>query len=142
MVYIINGPNLNMLGIREPEIYGTETYDDLVNIILEYARKLGIEVKILQSNSEGKIVDYIQEAYFEKAEGIIINPAAYSHTSIAILDALKATGLPCVEVHISDISKREEFRKLSYVSLYAQKVVKGNGLAGYLEALDYIKIIM
>lgn len=142
MVYIINGPNLNMLGIREPEIYGTQTYGDLVNIISEYARKLGIEVKILQSNSEGKLVDFIQEAYFEKAEGIIINPAAYSHTSIAILDALKAVGLPCVEVHISDISEREEFRKFSYVSLYAEKVIKGHGFEGYTEALDYINNIM
>lgn len=142
MVYIINGPNLNMLGIREPEIYGTQTYGDLVNIISEYARKLGIEVKILQSNSEGKLVDFIQEAYFEKAEGIVINPAAYSHTSIAILDALKATGLPCVEVHISDISEREEFRKFSYVSLYAMKVIKGHGFDGYKEALDYINNIM
>lgn len=142
MVYIINGPSLNMLGIREPEIYGTQTYGDLVNIISEYARKLGIEVKILQSNSEGKLVDFIQEAYFEKAEGIVINPAAYSHTSIAILDALKATGLPCVEVHISDISEREEFRKFSYVSLCAMKVIKGHGFDGYKEALDYINNIM
>lgn len=142
MVYIINGPNLNMLGIREPHIYGTKTYDDLVNVISEYAQKLGIEVKILQSNSEGRLVDYIQEAYFEKADGIIINPAAYSHTSIAILDALKAVGLPCVEVHISDISEREEFRKFSYVSLYAEKVIKGHGFEGYIEALDYINNIM
>ena len=142
MVYIINGSNLNMLGIREPYIYGRTTYNDLVDIITKHSKELDIEVIILQSNSEGTLVDYIQEAYFEGAKGIIINPGAYTHTSIAILDALKATGLPCVEVHISDIDEREEFRHFSYVSLYAEKTIKGHGINGYLEALDYLANIM
>lgn len=142
MVYIINGSNLNMLGIREPNIYGRTTYNYLVDIITKHSKELDIEVKIFQSNSEGKLVDYIQEAYFEGAKGIIINPGAYTHTSIAILDALKATGLPCVEVHISDIDEREEFRHFSYVSLYAEKTIKGHGINGYLEALDYLANIM
>lgn len=142
MVYIINGPNINMLGIREPDIYGADTYDDLVNITSNHAKELDMDIKIMQSNSEGRIVDFIQEAYFEGAEAIIINPGAYTHTSIAILDALKSTGLPCVEVHISDINRREEFRQFSFVSLYAQKIIIGHGIAGYNEALDYIKSIM
>lgn len=137
MIYVINGPSINMLGIREPKIYGNETYDELVNIISECAKEHNIDIKILQSNSEGKIVDYIQEAYFEGAEGIIINPGAYTHTSIAILDALSATDIKTVEVHISDISKREEFRRFSYVSLYAEKVIMGHGINGYVEALNY-----
>lgn len=136
MIYVINGPSINMLGIREPEIYGRETYEELVNIISKRAGELNLEVKILQSNSEGKIVDYIQEAYFEGAEGIIINPGAYTHTSIAILDALTSVGIKTIEVHISDISKREEFRHFSYVSLYAHKVIMGHGFKGYLEALE------
>lgn len=137
-VYIINGPNINMLGIREPEIYGRETYSKLVDIISEHANEIGFDVKTLQSNHEGDLVDYIQDAYKNNASGIIINPGAYTHTSIAILDALKACNIRTVEVHISDIDKREEFRKTSYVSLYAEKVIKGHGIKGYIEALDYL----
>lgn len=131
---IINGPNLNMLGIREPKIYGRETYARLCEYIKDHSGDM--ETEIFQSNSEGAIVDKIQWAY-GKFDGIIINPAAYSHTSVAILDALKAVGLPTVEVHLSDISQRDEFRKFSYVSLYAQKVIYGKGFQGYKEALEY-----
>ena len=134
---VINGPNLNMLGIREPDIYGKQTYQDLCNRICGYAESKGVLVEILQSNHEGKLVDMIQDAY--GADGIIINPAAYTHTSIALLDALKAVGLPAVEVHISDINTREEFRKFSYVSLYAEKQIAGHGLEGYIEAVNYLK---
>ena len=138
LVYIINGPSINMLGVREPKIYGIETYTDLVDIISKYANEVGFEVKILQSNHEGDLVDYIQDAYKNNAFGIVINPGAYTHTSIAILDALRACSIRTVEVHISDIEKREDFRKTSYVSLYAEKVIKGHGIKGYIEALDYL----
>jgi len=134
-ILVINGPNLNMLGIREPEIYGKETYADLVEMIKAHAEKKGVEVSFFQSNHEGAIVDAIQDAY-KKADGIIINPAAYTHTSIAILDALKTVGIPTVEVHISEISERESFRQLSYVSMIAEKTITGKGLKGYIEALD------
>ena len=110
---VINGPNLNFLGIREPEIYGKYTYQDLCNLISSKAAELNMDIEIYQSNHEGQIVDKIQEAYFNKVQGIIINPAAYTHTSIAILDALKSVNIPCIEVHISDINTREEFRKHS-----------------------------
>lgn len=133
---IINGPNLNMLGIREPEIYGKSTYNDLSNMIISKAKELQVGVEIFQSNHEGEIVDKIQEAYFKGIKGIVINPAGYTHTSVAILDALKAVNIPCIEVHISDISGREEFRKHSYVSLAAKKTIKGHGFLGYLEALE------
>ncbi|MCR4561975.1 MAG: type II 3-dehydroquinate dehydratase [Bacilli bacterium] len=135
-ILIINGPNLNMLGIREPDIYGHETYDDLVKLIKDHAEKIGVEVDFVQSNHEGHIVDEIQLAYFQKFDGIVINPGAYTHTSIAILDALKTVNIPTIEVHISDVSKREDFRQISYVRLVAKKSIIGHGLQGYLEALD------
>lgn len=140
-ILVINGPNLNFLGIREPEIYGSKTYQNLCNMIYEKCNQEGIEVEIYQSNHEGDIVDKIQEAYMNKVDGIVINPAAYTHTSVAILDALKAVSIPCVEVHISDINEREEFRKLSYVALVAKKQIKGHGFEGYLEAIDYLKTL-
>ena len=136
-ILIINGPNLNMLGIREPGIYGSSTYEDLVEMCADHARRLGIDASFYQSNHEGDLVDAIQECY-GKIDGIIINPGAYTHTSIAILDALKSVGIPTVEVHISDVSKRENFRQISYVSFYAQKRIIGHGFAGYTEALDYL----
>lgn len=134
---VINGPNLNFLGIREPEIYGKSTYQDLCNLISSKAVELNMDIEIYQSNHEGQIVDKIQEAYFNKVQGIIINPAAYTHTSIAILDALKSVNIPCIEVHISDINTREEFRKHSYISLVSIKQIKGHGFNGYLEAIEY-----
>lgn len=133
---VINGPNLNMLGIREPDIYGKNTYEELVRLIEKTCEQKSIEVEIYQSNTEGFIVDKIQQAYGKK-DGIIINPAAYTHTSIAILDALKATGIETVEVHLSDINSREEFRKHSYVSLAAAKTICGKGFDGYVEAIEY-----
>jgi len=135
-ILVINGPNLNFLGIREPDIYGKSTYADLVDSINKAAVLKGLEVEIYQSNHEGCIVDKIQEAY-NHFDGIIINPAAYTHTSVAILHALKAVGLPTVEVHLSDINSREEFRKFSYISLYAAKTICGKGFEGYTEALDF-----
>ena len=134
---ILNGPNLNMLGIREPDIYGHESYADLCRAIEGYCRQAGTDFEIFQSNSEGDIVTKIQEAYGH-FDGIVINPAAYTHTSVAILDALKAVGLPAVEVHLSDVQSREEFRRFSYVSLYAEKTVTGKGFAGYEEAIRYL----
>ncbi len=135
-LYIINGPNLNMLGIREPEIYGKLTLQDIESKIKLYCAKNQIDVELYQSNHEGEIVDIIQSAY-KKADGIIINPAAYTHTSVAILDALKAVNVDTVEVHLSDVDEREDFRKLSYVSLFAKKVIKGKGADGYIEAIDF-----
>ena len=134
-ILVINGPNLNMLGIREPGIYGKSTYSDLVEMIKERAEELGVQTEFFQSNHEGDIVDKIQAAYND-ADGIIINPAAYTHTSVAILDALKAVAIPTVEVHISDIAQREDFRKHSYVSLIAEKTICGKGFDGYIEALN------
>ena len=136
-ILIINGPNLNMLGIREPEIYGTSTYADLCRLIEDHAAQHGIEVTLYQSNHEGDLVDAIQQAY-GKADGIVINPGAYTHTSIAILDALKAVALPAVEVHISDPDARDEFRKISYVRAACVKTIKGHGFKGYLEAMDFL----
>ena len=133
---VINGPNINMLSIRETEIYGTVDYQGLIKMIRDYCDNKQVECDFFQSNHEGAIIDCIQSAY-KKYDGIIINPAAYSHTSIAILDALKAVNIKTVEVHISDIEKREPFRRLSYVSQYAQKVIKGQGINGYLLAVDY-----
>ena len=138
-ILVINGPNLNMLGIREVGIYGSETYSSLVEKIKDYAKERKVEVECKQSNYEGEIVTFIQNAYFDKVDGIIINPGAYTHTSIAILDALKSVDIKTVEVHISDLSKREEFRQKSYVSLFAEKRIIGHGLNGYLEAIDYLK---
>lgn len=138
-ILVINGPNLNLLGVREPEVYGSETYEDLKKRIYARAEILNAEVEIFQSNGEGAIIDKIHEAFLEKkTDGIVINPAGYTHTSVAILDALKAVKIPTVEVHISDISSREDFRKFSYVSLVAQKTVCGKGFAGYEEALTYL----
>lgn len=136
---IINGPNLNMLGIREPGIYGSSTYKDLCNLIENHARETGVEVKFYQSNHEGDLVDAIQKAYFDTIDGIVINPGAYTHTSVAILDALKAVSIPTVEVHISKVNEREDFRQISYVSYIAVKTITGKGFAGYLEAMDILK---
>ena len=136
-ILVINGPNLNMLGIREPDIYGKSTYKDLIDMISDHAEKKEVEVEFYQSNHEGGIVDKIQSAY-GNTDGIIINPAAYTHTSIAILDALKSVAIPTVEVHISAIEEREDFRKRSYVFLVAKKTITGKGFDGYIEALDYL----
>ena len=136
-ILVINGPNLNLLGLREPAIYGSRDYNSLLAFIRESAAALGVEVEFFQSNHEGAIVDCIQQAY-GVFDGIVINPAAYTHTSVAILDALKAVAIPTVEVHISDVDSREEFRQRSYVSLYASKVIKGHGFDGYKEALEYL----
>ena len=135
---VINGPNLNMLGIREPDIYGKSSYSDLCSLIEAHSRAVGYSVEFFQSNHEGAIVDKIQQAYFDGIDGIIINPAAYTHTSVAILDALKAVAIPTVEVHISDVDSREEFRKVSYVRLYALACIAGRGFEGYTDAADYL----
>ena len=135
---VINGPNINFLGIREPSIYGKSTYDDLVNLIKSHAEKSGISVDFFQSNHEGAIVDAIQKAYYDKVDAIVINPAAYTHTSVAIADALKAVSIPAAEVHISDVSKRESFRQISYVRNVCKKTVSGKGFDGYLEAMDFL----
>ncbi len=136
-ILVINGPNLNMLGIREPSVYGNETYQDLCDLINRHCDEKGIEVKIFQSNHEGEIVDEIQKA-LNTFDGIVINPAAYTHTSIAILDALKAVSIPTVEVHISDVSKREDFRQISFVRQACAKSIIGHGFNGYIEAIDYL----
>ena len=137
-ILVLNGPNLNMLGIREPDIYGSSTYDDLVNMITSYCDGKGIEVKCLQSNHEGDLVDYIQQAFFDKTDGIVINPGAYTHTSVALLDALKAVQIPAVEVHISKVNEREAFRQISYVSYYCSKTITGKGFDGYIEAIGFL----
>lgn len=134
-ILVINGPNMNMLGIRQPEIYGRATYADLQKMIREEADQLGVEVSFFQSNHEGALVDAIQQAYFDKVDGIIINPAAYTHTSVALLDAVKAVGIPTVEVHVSDPDSREEFRHVSYIRAACVATIRGHGLPGYLEAL-------
>ncbi|MGM9680412.1 MAG: type II 3-dehydroquinate dehydratase [Eubacteriales bacterium] len=135
-ILVINGPNLNLLGLREPAIYGNRSYAALLESLKGWAEELGLEIEVFQSNHEGVIVDKIQDAY-GKFDGIVINPAAYTHTSVAILDALKAVAIPTVEVHLSDISTRESFRQFSYVSLAAKKTVCGKGFDGYREALEY-----
>lgn len=137
-LFIINGPNLNMLGIRETDIYGKMTYDALVTKIECYAKEKGVAVECYQSNHEGALVDYIQKAYFEGADGIVINPGAYTHTSIALLDAVKAVRLPTVEVHISDLKAREPFRQVSFVREACVKSIVGQGTDGYLQAIDYL----
>ena len=137
-ILVINGVNLNMLGVREPSLYGKENYIELVNKIKKAAKSLKIKVKCKQSNYEGKIVEYIHKAY-NKFDGIIINAGAFTHTSIAILDALKAVNIPTIEVHITDIDNRDEFRKNSYISLYAFKSIKGEGTDGYIKALSEFK---
>ena len=136
-ILVINGPNLNLLGVREPDIYGHEDYDTLVDMIEAHAEELGVEVGIFQSNHEGDIVDCIQDALGD-FDAIVINPAAYTHTSVAIADAIKAVGIPAVEVHISDVDSREEFRKISYVRPVCAATISGHGLAGYLEAMDIL----
>ena len=135
---ILNGPNLNLLGIREPSIYGRETYADLCERIKTHAQDRGIEVRLVQSNHEGDLVNAIQQAYFDGFDGIVMNPGAYIHTSIALLDALKGVSLPAVEVHISDPDAREEFRKISYVRAACVATIKGHGTAGYIEAIDLL----
>ena len=136
-ILVINGPNINMLGIREPEHYGKETYADLVNKIEKHCTLKNVDVKIYQSNHEGDIVDEIQKAY-GNADGIIINPGAYTHTSIAILDAVKSVNIPTVEVHISKVEEREDFRQISFVRLACVKTITGHGTDGYVEAIDYL----
>ena len=136
-ILVINGPNLNLLGIRELDVYGKATYEDLCVLIRNHAEKIGVDVEIYQSNHEGDLVDKIQSAY-GRVNGIVLNPAAYTHTSVSLLDALKAVGIPAVEVHISDVSKREDFRQISYVRLYCEKTIAGHGFDGYLEAMDYL----
>ena len=138
VIYVLNGPNLNLLGTREPEIYGKENYSALVGMIKDSAKKNDVRVKIYQSNHEGVLVDKIHEAYRRGAMGIIINPAAYTHTSIALLDAVKSVSIPCVEVHISNPSEREEFRKESFIGRAADNRICGHGLNGYVEALEWI----
>lgn len=136
-ILVINGPNLNMLGIREPDHYGKETYSNLVKKIQEHCDKKGIEVSVYQSNHEGDLVDEIQKAY-GNADGIVINPGAYTHTSIAILDAVKSVSIPTVEVHISKVEEREDFRQISYIRLACVKTITGHGTDGYLEAIDFL----
>ena len=137
-ILVINGPNLNMLGIREPAIYGSGTYTELLDMIRAHAERRGAEVSFFQSNHEGALVDAIQQAYFDGVEGIILNPAAYTHTSVALLDALKAVAIPTVEVHISDVAAREDFRQISYVRPVCIATVTGRGFAGYLDAMDIL----
>ncbi|MBR4255695.1 MAG: type II 3-dehydroquinate dehydratase [Clostridia bacterium] len=136
-ILVINGPNINMLGTREPDIYGKKTYKQLLEYITAYCEQEDVEVSFYQSNHEGDIVDMIQSAY-GNTDGIVINPAAYTHTSVAILDALKSVGIRTVEVHISDVDKREPFRQISYVGLYAEKTIKGLGFDGYIKAIEYL----
>ena len=135
-ILVINGVNLNMLGLREPKLYGDRDYASLVRYVLDSASDLGVDVEVVQSNHEGEICEIIHRAY-EVYDGIVINAGAYTHTSVAILDALKAVSIPTVEVHLTDIATRESFRQFSYISLYAEKLIKGKGFAGYREALEY-----
>ena len=137
-ILVINGPNLNMLGIREKNIYGAETYEDLKNLIEKTFAEQNVEGEIYQSNHEGALVDRIQQAYFDGTNAIVINPAAYTHTSVAILDALKAVSLPAVEVHISDVREREDFRQISYAGKACEKTIVGKGFQGYVEAIEYL----
>ena len=137
-ILVINGVNLNMLGVREPELYGKSDYKALVKFLKKTAKEKGLKIDCYQSNSEAKIVNKIQKAW-KKYYGIVINPGAFTHTSVAILDALKAVNIKTVEVHLTDIENREDFRKFSYVSLFAEKVIKGKGFSGYAEALEYLK---
>lgn len=136
-ILVINGPNINMLGIREPGVYGRQTFNDLLQLISDTAIQLGITAEQYQSNHEGNLVDKIQEAY-GNFDGIVINPAGYTHTSVAILDALKAVAIPAVEVHISDVDSREAFRQISYAGLACEKTIKGQGLEGYRQAITYL----
>ncbi|HAT84049.1 MAG TPA: type II 3-dehydroquinate dehydratase [Clostridiales bacterium] len=138
-ILVLNGPNINMLGIREPQIYGNRTYSDLLETIKAYCNSKNIEVECFQSNHEGALIDKIQEAYFEKFDGIVINPAGYTHTSVAIADALKGVDIPFVEVHISKVDEREDFRKISFVRNYALATVSGKGFDGYIEAIKMLE---
>ena len=137
-IYIINGPNLNMLGIREPDKYGSVSYENLLTMLKEHCESKDIEPIFYQSNHEGDLVDKIQEAYFEGADGIVINPGAYTHTSIALLDAVKSVCLPTVEVHISKVEEREDFRQVSYIRAACVKTITGHGINGYIEAIDFL----
>ena len=137
-LYILNGPNLNFLGIREPDHYGTATYAELISRIEKHAMELGIETVCKQTNHEGTLVDWIQEAYFEGADGIVINPGAYTHTSIALLDAVKSVNIPTVEVHISKVEEREDFRQISYIRSACIKTITGHGIQGYIEGIDHL----
>ena len=139
-ILVINGPNINMLGVREPGVYGSDSFSDLLTLLERTAREEHIEIEQYQSNHEGFLVDKIQESY-GRVDGIVINPAAYTHTSIAILDALKAVGIPAVEVHISDVSKREDFRQVSYTGMACCKTIMGHGIEGYHEAILYLKAL-
>ncbi|MGN1333858.1 MAG: type II 3-dehydroquinate dehydratase [Anaerovoracaceae bacterium] len=138
-ILVINGPNLNMLGIREPDKYGSESYHDLIEKVEKHCRKAEIEVDFYQSNHEGDMVDRIQQAYYESVDAIVLNPGAYTHTSIALLDALKAVGIPAAEVHISKVEEREAFRQISYVRQACCFTVTGHGTDGYLEAIDFLE---
>ena len=137
-IYVINGPNLNMLGIREPAHYGSTKYEDLIKIIDSHCKAKGIEVVFYQSNHEGDLVDCIHESYFKGADGIVINPGAYTHTSIALLDAVKSVSIPTVEVHISKVEEREDFRQVSYIRAASEKTITGHGIQGYTEGVDYL----
>lgn len=136
-ILVLNGPNINMLGIRETDIYGKQTFQDLLELLTNTANELSVEIEQYQSNHEGDLVDKIQAAY-RNTDAIVINPAAYTHTSVAILDALKSVGIPAVEVHISDVDSREDFRKISYTGLACEKTIKGQGLDGYRQAITYL----
>ena len=138
-ILVINGPNMNMLGVRQPEIYGTAAYEDLVNMISAEADRLGVSVRFFQSNHEGALVDAIQQAYYDQVDGIVINPGAYTHTSVALLDAVKAVGIPTVEVHISDPDAREEFRRVSYIRQACIATIKGRGFQGYRDAMALLR---
>ncbi len=138
-IAVINGPNLNMLGIREPAIYGNSGYDALVSLVQTHAAAIGATVTLYQSNHEGDLVDEIQRCYYDTVDGIVINPGAYTHTSVALLDAVKAVGIPTVEVHISDVSAREDFRQVSYIRAACVHTICGQGLNGYCQAMDYLK---
>ncbi len=137
-ILVINGPNLNMLGIREPDHYGKETYEDLCRKIEKHCEGKNISLELYQSNHEGDLVDRIQKAYFDKVDGIVINPGAYTHTSIALLDAVKSVSVPTVEVHISKVEEREDFRQVSYIRAACVKTITGHGTDGYIEAIDFL----
>ena len=137
-IYVINGPNLNMLGIREPDKYGSVGYATLLDMIKNHCEEKNIQVECYQSNHEGDLVDKIQEAYFKGVDGIVINPGAYTHTSIALLDAVKSVNIPTVEVHISNLAEREDFRQVSYIRAACKKTITGHGINGYIEAIDFL----
>ena len=138
-ILVLNGPNINFLGIREKDIYGTDTYETLVNTLLEHASTINIDIEIYQSNHEGDLIDKIQEAYYKGFDGIVFNPGGYTHTSISIRDAIKSVSIDTVEVHLTDINNREDFRKISYIKDVCIKTISGKGINGYIEALDYLK---